>query len=152
MSPPFLFAHSSSSRFTAGAAEFFILARIHRRDGARHRGRCRAVVAEPTLWHIALGDLRDGIPRRFCGLRPVGGPGLRTDIRRSPTQWVEQSSKLVQSCMAPLPPRALQNSVWCRRLLAGPAVRANNSDLRAVVTPNLRMICRTFPSSPAGAL
>jgi hypothetical protein len=59
------------------------------------------VVEEPTLWHIALGDLRDGIPRRFCGLRAVGGPGLRTDIRRSPTQWVEQSSKLVQSCIAP---------------------------------------------------
>src|SRR5262245_51143570 len=35
-------------------------------------------------------------------------------------------------CMAPLPPGGLQNSAGVAAFLVGPAVRANNSELRAV--------------------
>ena len=37
-----------------------------------------------------------------------------------------------RSLHGPLPPGGTSKFSWCRRLLAEPAVRANNSDLRAV--------------------
>ena len=44
---------------------------------------------------LPRGDLRDGSPRRLCGITAGDPDELGRDIRRSPTQCVDQHSNRV---------------------------------------------------------